>query len=214
MTDISRKTPDTQADANTQSAEPEWMGMARALIAEGGLNLKLTQDPEMPGWVSGLVMTDPDGHSDPDLVAHLDVEDSQYGPRLWDLALTVLKDVAAADAGQGRQISDIRAERQRQMTEEGFTAHHDDQYDGGELAAAGACYALSAAHASYSHDGDVLREPPAAWPWDASWWKPTNARRDLVKAGALIVAELGKIDRQAAAEAATTEGAAETATGD
>lgn len=33
------------------------------------------------------------------------------------------------------------------------------------------------------------------WPWDESWWKPTNRRRDLVKAGALILAEIERLDR-------------------
>jgi hypothetical protein len=29
------------------------------------------------------------------------------------------------------------------------------------------------------------------------WWKPTNRRRDLVKAGALILAEIERLDRAA-----------------
>ncbi|MEB3421767.1 hypothetical protein VK682_24660 [Salipiger manganoxidans] len=35
------------------------------------------------------------------------------------------------------------------------------------------------------------------WPWDRKWWKPTTPRRDLVKAGALIVAEIERLDRAA-----------------
>lgn len=37
------------------------------------------------------------------------------------------------------------------------------------------------------------------WPWDAKWWKPKNTRRDLVRAGALIVAELERMDRESKA---------------
>ncbi|TIM14496.1 MAG: hypothetical protein E5Y67_12520 [Mesorhizobium sp.] len=46
----------------------------------------------------------------------------------------------------------------------------------------------------------AIGEPkaPTRWPWDASWWKPTARRRDLVKAGALIAAEIERIDRLAA----------------
>lgn len=33
------------------------------------------------------------------------------------------------------------------------------------------------------------------WPWSREWWKPKNPRRDLVKAGALIVAEIERLDR-------------------
>jgi hypothetical protein len=39
--------------------------------------------------------------------------------------------------------------------------------------------------------------PPPNWPWDAKWWKPSvDHVRNLVKAGALIAAE---IDRMIAA---------------
>ena len=33
------------------------------------------------------------------------------------------------------------------------------------------------------------------WPWLSSWWKPSTNRRDLVKAGALILAEIERLDR-------------------
>jgi len=38
----------------------------------------------------------------------------------------------------------------------------------------------------------------ALWPWSPMWWRPTTQRRDLVKAGALIMAEIERIDRAAA----------------
>ena len=40
------------------------------------------------------------------------------------------------------------------------------------------------------------------WPWAASWWKPKNRRRDLVRAAALIVAEIERIDRATVARMA------------
>jgi hypothetical protein len=39
---------------------------------------------------------------------------------------------------------DVLAERQRQISEEGWTPEHDDQHDGGEMAAAAGTYALGA----------------------------------------------------------------------
>jgi len=36
------------------------------------------------------------------------------------------------------------------------------------------------------------------WTWERAWWKPTTRRRDLVKAGALILAEIERLDRAAA----------------
>lgn len=91
-------------------------------------------------------------------------------------------------------IDDIRVERTRQTTEEGWSEAHDDQHDSGELARAAACYAE---HATDAHHVRVCRsgDPPSAWPWSKLWWKPSSRRRDLVKAGALIVAEIERLDR-------------------
>lgn len=85
-------------------------------------------------------------------------------------------------------LRDIAAERARQVEVEGRSAAHDDNYPSGELARAGACYAL---HAGV----DLGEETPAFWPWDRAWWKPKSARRDLVRAAALIVAEIDRGDR-------------------
>lgn len=98
----------------------------------------------------------------------------------------------------------IAAERLRQIEAEGWSPGHDDQHRTGGLALAAACYAYAATlppHSRrrvsgiYSHRNDeFLRE---FWPWDGAWWKPTDPRRDLVKAGALILAEIERIDRAA-----------------
>lgn len=84
----------------------------------------------------------------------------------------------------------VLAERQRQIAAEGWSHEHDDRHDIGELASAGACYASCAGVSASGNE-----TPPGDWPWEASWWKPTGFRRDLVKAAALIVAEGEKFDR-------------------
>ena len=38
-------------------------------------------------------------------------------------------------------------------------------------------------------------EPPDSWPWDEGDWNPQDPERDLVKAGALIAAELDRLQR-------------------
>lgn len=92
----------------------------------------------------------------------------------------------------------IAAERRRQQDVEGFSLDHDDKHERGELAAAGACYALLPAksHAFLARGGagDVDAMPPQ-WPWNSYWWKPEDDRRNLVRAGALIVAELERLLR-------------------
>lgn len=87
----------------------------------------------------------------------------------------------------------IIAERRRQIEVEGWTPEHDLAHEAGNLAKAGACYAL--AHGARVLHGEMIRAPqPPEWPWDASWWKPADLRRNLVKAGALILAELDRLE--------------------
>lgn len=82
----------------------------------------------------------------------------------------------------------VIAERFRQVEAEGFDQAHDDAHQGGELAKAGACYAALAG---------LPAQPvaPWPWPWAEGWWKPQGVRRDLVRAGALIIAEGERFDR-------------------
>lgn len=86
----------------------------------------------------------------------------------------------------------IAAERQRQIEQEGWTDEHDDAHPAGELALAGMCYA---GHASLSLSGHAQDAIPSPWPWSANWWKPADPLRDLVRAGALIAAEIDKLQR-------------------
>ena len=86
-------------------------------------------------------------------------------------------------------VAEIRDERYRQIRDEGWSPAHDDEHELGEMAAAAGCYALSAA-GNPEHP-----EPHDEWPWHHKWWKPTTARRNLVKAAALIVAEIERLDR-------------------
>jgi hypothetical protein len=104
---------------------------------------------------------------------------------------------------------DVLAERQRQIFVEGFDEAHDEDehHTHGELAIAGACYALGDEHVHLPHPigyfGLSQSEPEngeIAWPWDQKWWKPKNRRRDLVRAAALIIAEIDRLDRLAAGE--------------
>ena len=87
----------------------------------------------------------------------------------------------------------IAAERLRQMREEGWTAENDDEFENGELALAGAAYALAAVD-------DIADEVTSSlvrrlWPWTAEWWKPKGPLRDLVRAGALLAAEIDRVLR-------------------
>ncbi|UXE40743.1 ead/Ea22-like family protein [Raoultella ornithinolytica] len=105
--------------------------------------------------------------------------------------------------GESRTVTaaaaDVLAERKRQVSVEGWTPSHDDTHKNNEMAFAASCYAFHAAAATWDLEDDGIpydsHPVPKQWPWDPSWWKPTDARRDLVKAGALILAEIERIDR-------------------
>lgn len=87
----------------------------------------------------------------------------------------------------------ISAERKRQVEQEGWTKEHDAKHANSELAQAAACYAMPEWDRKYISTG--LGPRPILWPWYIEWWKPTpNDRiRELVKAGALIAAEIDRL---------------------
>jgi len=95
---------------------------------------------------------------------------------------------------------DVLAERERQQMSEGWGYDHDDGHGSGDLARAAACYALP----TWCRDTRVMGRQcvEAFWPWSFDWWKPAKTpggrRRELVKAGALILAEIERLDRAAA----------------
>lgn len=92
----------------------------------------------------------------------------------------------------------IAAERQRQIDVEGWTSDHDAGHRSGELAQAAASYCLGAGFvAAYDihTDDEFLVTGRELWPWTPDWWKPCDRRRNWIRAGALIAAELDKLDR-------------------
>lgn len=100
--------------------------------------------------------------------------------------------IRAALAAMSDAARDVIAERARQMSVEGWTPEHDDEHTDESLAIAAVCYVLF---------GDSPNHPPDAWPWAAEWWKPKDRRRNLVRAAALLIAELERLDRADAAMA-------------
>ncbi len=100
-------------------------------------------------------------------------------------------------------INQIADERSRQQAVEGYDIIHDDQHDMGEMAIAAACYALpeDVRSPKAESEGPIsvsIHLRAFLWPWQESDWRPTrNDRiRELVKAGALIVAEIERLQRE------------------
>jgi hypothetical protein len=101
----------------------------------------------------------------------------------------------------------IALERERQEAEEGWLPEDDDKLFRQELACAGACYAMPVFTSSTK-----FRLPenwPRDWEWKPSYdylrWGPEceataeqrrGRIRDLVKGGALIAAEIDRLQRK------------------
>jgi len=92
-----------------------------------------------------------------------------------------------------RAVRMINEERQRQISGEGWSIDHDDAHDDGELLKAANFYFINA-----MPDGKLsMRDDgaPVGWPWEAKWWKPKDRKQDLVRAGALYLAERERLLR-------------------
>lgn len=138
------------------------------------------------------------------------IDDQKGKDPLMDDMIHYIEQLRAAPAIQQPQDTaaarDVLAERQRQVDVESWAPEHDDSHCCEEIAAFAAVYAM----------------PPAARDWPATEtgygdtfgaalcpvdWHPKfgDRRRELVKAGALILAEIERLDR---AELAKKGGAA------
>lgn len=103
---------------------------------------------------------------------------------------------------------EIVRERDRQVSSEGWTSDHDDTHDDSSLARAAICYI---GHATKGFDAHYRKAPPPPdWPWDAKWWNPKGPIRDLVRAGALIAAEIDRLFRRKADVLASKESSHDT----
>ena len=96
----------------------------------------------------------------------------------------------------------IAAERRRQVEEEGYSAEHDAEHADGSLSAAAVCYASDEPVYILEEgaNGFFFKDP---WPWEQRFdkrpskgnvtlykWSPAERLALLVKAGALIAAEI------------------------
>lgn len=106
-----------------------------------------------------------------------------------------------------KAIDDVLAERRRQIKSEGWGDAHDDEQTDFALSQAASAYAHFAATQNWRTPDDYASRPcpmPGAaqdqpsWPksWSRAWWKPRNPRRDLVRAAALLIAEIERLDRR------------------
>lgn len=90
----------------------------------------------------------------------------------------------------------IAAERQRQIEQEGWDDENDDRYTDFQLTKAAESYASAVSTPDEEGDEKGRVRPSFDWPWGMQWWKPSvDPVRNLVKAGALIAAEIDRLQR-------------------
>jgi len=98
----------------------------------------------------------------------------------------------------------IAVERTRQIESEGYSISEDlKKYGNDELLRAAVVYAmpfdireaeLIPCSEGSNHEATIKTFKQLLWPWDEKYWKPSSDRkRDLVKAGALIAAEIDRM---------------------
>lgn len=103
-------------------------------------------------------------------------------------------------------IALVAIERARQVRDEGWSSGHDDEHVAGELARAAVAYGITAVWQQFAVWPPVAGEPAEEieWPWLDHWYKPgPTAEQTLVKAGALIAAEIDRLRRSQPNEART-----------
>ena len=107
----------------------------------------------------------------------------------------------------------IAEERLRQATHESYTAEHDDTHNKRQLARAAAGYLTHYAERAWVLDPVAAaalpgngpeasakyyqaNDAPDIWPFDwADDWKPKDIMSDLIRAGALVAAEIDRLQR-------------------
>ena len=107
------------------------------------------------------------------------------------------------DTTKGINVSEgirlITAERTKQIEGYGFLPEGDADYINLELIAAATCYIASACAEKETRQ-ELRGTVPELWPWTAESWKPSafdsvgSRIRELVKAGALIAAEIDRLE--------------------
>lgn len=103
----------------------------------------------------------------------------------------------------------IAAERKRQISSGGWSSAHDDEHENGDIVSAAISYSIFAwwklvgTACGWNRPMVDTIIGDNWFPWDSTWWKPSedDQVRNLVKAGALIAAEIDRIQRATGREA-------------
>lgn len=170
----------------------DWQAMRAGQAASISINTAtLDFQPNGPHQVAGMA----------NLGAELLQEIQAYRPQFLfksspaEIVGALIEEMALSDAAR-----DVLTERRRQITTKGWDHVHDDAQRNDEIAAFAAVYAMPEGArdwpAKETGFGRTFAEALIPLCWEPKFG---DRRRDLVKAAALLVAEIERIDRAAIA---------------
>ncbi len=126
-------------------------------------------------------------------------EDGQGPYVLLDQWTAAMESAAEIDyitgTGPLEGATQIHIERSRQKMVEGWTPEHDDEHTDGSLVHAARSY-LTIYNFPTALSASADTADGVGWPWAHEWWKPSDDPiKNLVRAGALIAAEIDRLQR-------------------
>lgn len=129
-------------------------------------------------------------------VADVGLSDEPWSSLAVEAATTAALTYAASmPPAASPAIMDVAIERARQISALGCTSEHDDCHDRDlALPRAAACYALAGTGGNGPFWITRHQTPQQVWPYRCDW-KPKDRRSNLVRAAALLMAEIERIDR-------------------
>jgi hypothetical protein len=166
------------ANAHTQAAYAVWKSVAFPLGDKSSIPLAWVN--RRGGKAVGIVLSRPTGPESPSWPKRRALG--------WEPSMPMHANVPGVSA----EVMAVIRELQRQRQEEGYSVESDiEQYQGGELARAAACYAMQAA-------GVYPMRFASFWPFKSKM-KTCLPAESLTKAVALILAEVERAKAQGSA---------------
>lgn len=92
-------------------------------------------------------------------------------------------------------LEEVLLERQRQIITHRYDQEHDDAHDWGELAVAAVVYVDASLTNSKGKCYLSAKQLQKRWPWDSRFKAASSRRSNLLKAVAMLVAEIERLDR-------------------
>lgn len=169
---------------------PEGWTLAGKYDTEDGPTALLVKPKESPAYTRDLAAAL--------FVAGLDILGEQAGKQ----QMTGTRQARTHQASPSSGIVLIAQERARQVGL-GWSAEHDARHLGGTLIRAAIAYATDATR----HQA-LRKNVPMGWPWKVEDWHPGTKVRELVKAGALIAAEIDRLQALGFSEESDSPGEA------